>query len=277
MVCVARNRHPERTSPCCGSSGARYRPVQTEQVLRLSGFRAGRGFSRGNATGLDGLKVVGYGRTESGDLGTRMKTSVPIVTPDCLGLPVPSVLCAVPGDGHGRPRRPARVPRDTCGGDSGGPVFVRAKVTLPECSGDTRSRHDLAPARRQLSATQDVLVAITSRAAPFTQPLLGGHCGGGGTYTLDRKTAGACVAGCERRETATMCRSIGLSRRPSRRPVTQTNWKVHAQGSPRALDRRDRELARPTRRRGCPRSRRSSRKSVSRSCHPSDTPSRQRT
>ncbi len=77
-------------------------------------------------TGHDGLKVVGYGRTESGDLGTRMKTSVPILTPDCLVSQF-RPFCAPFQEMVMADRPAARVPRDTCGGDSGGPVFVHAK------------------------------------------------------------------------------------------------------------------------------------------------------
>jgi hypothetical protein len=135
------------------------------------------------------LKVVGYGETEIGGVGTRMKATVPVVTPDCAGPPY-NLYCApyqemILADNAG-----SGVPRDTCEGDSGGPVFVEADVTLRECLGNTTnnlpSNTTGTPLNLELkyTARQDVLIAVTSRPAPFTQPLVGGHCGGGGTYTL---------------------------------------------------------------------------------------------
>jgi hypothetical protein len=131
------------------------------------------------------LKVVGYGETETGGSGRRMKASVPIVTPDCFGPPY-NLHCAPFQEMILADRSGSRVPRDSCEGDSGGPVFVEADVTLPECTGNLPGNTPPRPIEFEPKVTgkQDVLIAVTSRPAPFTQPLVGGHCGGGGTYTL---------------------------------------------------------------------------------------------
>ena len=127
------------------------------------------------------LKVVGYGETEIGRIAVRMKASVPVLTPDCMESPH-SFYCAsfremIFADRTGS----GRVPRDTCGGDSGGPVFVRRMVTMPQCPQNT-----ISPPQFESPTTQpqDVLVAITSRAAPLTPSSGSQPCGGGGVYTL---------------------------------------------------------------------------------------------
>jgi hypothetical protein len=133
-----------------------------------------------------GLKVVGFGETETGDIAVRMKASIPVLTPDCLEPPY-NLYCEPFLEMILAEREGARVPRDTCGGDSGGPVFVTMPVSLPACTGqiaDPTPGRVVAPASKISPQSQDVLVAITSRAAPFTQPLAGGHCGGGGIYTI---------------------------------------------------------------------------------------------
>jgi hypothetical protein len=112
----------------------------------------------------------------------RMRASVPVLTPDCFDKPTYRVSCMpflemILADSYG-----TRVPHDTCGGDSGGPVFVQKQITtLPKCTENPNENYDNKP---KISQEQDVVVAITSRAAPFSQPLRGAHCGGGGIYTL---------------------------------------------------------------------------------------------
>lgn len=120
------------------------------------------------------LKVVGYGETETGSKAVRMKASIPVLTSACLGRPY-MLFCApfleiILAD------RSGGRPRDSCGGDSGGPVFAQLTVKLPNCS--TRSNV------KTITRRYDVLVGITSRAAPFTHAFSGKHCGGGGIYTL---------------------------------------------------------------------------------------------
>jgi hypothetical protein len=127
-----------------------------------------------------GMKIVGYGETETGGIADRMKASVPVLTTDCFEQPY-RLSCApflemILADREGR-----RIPRDTCGGDSGGPVLVSKKISLPKCLAKPNVDYDN---EEKFSVLQDVLAAITSRAAPFGQTLAGGHCGGGGIYTL---------------------------------------------------------------------------------------------
>ena len=130
------------------------------------------------------LKVVGYGETEAGTFGTRMKTEVPVLSPDCLESPY-EFFCAPFQEMILADRTGSRVPRDTCAGDSGGPVYVRAPVSLPSCvDGALEVSYENQPDNDKITVLQDVLVAVTSRAAPFTQALAGGHCGGGAVNTL---------------------------------------------------------------------------------------------
>jgi hypothetical protein len=127
----------------------------------------------------DGLKVVGFGETNTGRIGVRMRAFVPVLTRDCFETPY-RLSCAPFLEMILAERGGAQVPRDTCGGDSGGPVFIHEQVTLPPCTADFDPEHPDPP----ITKPQDVVVAITSRAAPFAQPLRGDHCGGGGIYTL---------------------------------------------------------------------------------------------
>jgi Trypsin len=129
------------------------------------------------------LKVVGYGETETGGLASRMKAMIPVLTADCVARPY-NLSCApfqemILADDTG-----LNIPRDTCGGDSGGPVFVETPVRLPACTGNLVERIPFENQAEKVVVTQNVLVAITSREAPFTHPLRGQHCGGGGIYTL---------------------------------------------------------------------------------------------
>jgi hypothetical protein len=104
------------------------------------------------------LTVVGYGYTGPKSIGVRMQVPVPIKSIACTEPALAGVcmhfaemlLADKPGPGVGN---------DSCGGDSGGPVFF----------------HDGNIAR---------LVAITSRGGPGAQddPIL--QCGGGGIYTI---------------------------------------------------------------------------------------------
>ncbi|MBN9451753.1 MAG: trypsin-like serine protease [Bosea sp.] len=121
-----------------------------------------------------GLVAVGYGYTETGEIGRRMKAEVPVVTRDCAEriwwrycAPFEEfVLAADAGSSR---------PSDSCGGDSGGPVIAQVWMSEPKITNVTREvSHDPAL----------VLVGVTSRAAPFAQPYSDQHCGGGGIYTI---------------------------------------------------------------------------------------------
>lgn len=132
------------------------------------------------------LKVVGYGLTETGRVASRMMASVPVLTPNCLGVPY-KFYCSQFEEMILADRTGSGVARDTCEGDSGGPVYVRAEVRLARCQGRFQTLgtpYENVQEGERLTVEQDVLVAITSRAAPFTQPLVGGHCGGGSINTL---------------------------------------------------------------------------------------------
>jgi hypothetical protein len=110
------------------------------------------------------LKVIGYGYTESRSIGVRNQGEVPVYSFDCeervlSGVCAPFTEMILAG---GAANRPAN---DTCGGDSGGPVYwIDADGFLQ-------------------------LVAITSRAAPGVQQDEALHCGGGGIYTLIGRTS----------------------------------------------------------------------------------------
>jgi secreted trypsin-like serine protease len=104
------------------------------------------------------LIAIGYGYTSQLLLGVRMQADIPIFSFDCEEAALAAVcapfaemiLAEAPGP---------RLRSDTCGGDSGGPVF-------------------------RMEGNRPRLVAVTSRAAPGLQdnPVL--HCGGGGIYSL---------------------------------------------------------------------------------------------
>jgi trypsin len=104
------------------------------------------------------VTAIGYGFTNDGGIGMRMQGDIPIFSFDCeepalAGVCSPfSEMILAQGTGP-------RGGTDTCGGDSGGPVFWFQ---------DGRPR----------------LLAITSRAAPGSANATGAHCGGGGIYTL---------------------------------------------------------------------------------------------
>ena len=103
------------------------------------------------------LKVVGYGRTETGALGERRVAQIPILTGNCV-IARFGQNCAPFKELILSEREAGSLARDTCGGDSGGPVFLR--------EGD-----------------KWLLIAITSRGTPGL--LRGaGDCGGGGIYEL---------------------------------------------------------------------------------------------
>jgi hypothetical protein len=134
------------------------------------------------------LKVVGYGKTETGGIATRKLAMIPVLTPDCFNREY-MFDCAPFQEMIMADRTGSRGPRDSCEGDSGGPVYIRAEVRLPPCDVTDLQRQPEQPYENYLekekeTVVQDVLVAVTSRAAPFAQPLLGGHCGGGSINTL---------------------------------------------------------------------------------------------
>jgi secreted trypsin-like serine protease len=104
------------------------------------------------------LRAFGYGFTEKGTLGVRMYADIPIESTTCTERGYASE-CApyseiVLGERSGRTAR-----KDTCRGDSGGPVFL-------------------------MESGRYTLVAVTSRASSARpdDPRL--NCGGGGIYTV---------------------------------------------------------------------------------------------
>jgi Trypsin len=109
-------------------------------------------------TTADSLLAVGYGYTETHSIGARMQGTIPIKSvactePEYANICAPyaeMILASAPGSGR---------PTDTCGGDSGGPIF-------------------------KMIDGRYLLVGITSRPAPFSHVDSALHCGGGGIYTL---------------------------------------------------------------------------------------------
>jgi secreted trypsin-like serine protease len=104
------------------------------------------------------LTVVGYGYTESRQIGVRNQGQVPVYSFDCEDNSMRGI-CSAFSEMVLADQQAGRPANDTCGGDSGGPVFWTQ-------SGIPR------------------LVAVTSRAAPGLQENAALHCGGGGIYVL---------------------------------------------------------------------------------------------
>lgn len=105
------------------------------------------------------LTAVGYGFTNDRSIGIRMKAEIPVYSAACEEVvtwsfctPYTEMILA-----EKQPRPGIR--NDTCGGDSGGPVFL-------------------------LTEDRAILVGITSRPAPGAQDDPQLQCGGGGIYTL---------------------------------------------------------------------------------------------
>jgi hypothetical protein len=107
------------------------------------------------------LTVAGYGFDGNavGSVGLRRQADLAVNSLHCLKPIYRALGCApfnefVLGAGH-----PSRLPKDSCGGDSGGPVFVKRD-------------NELLP------------IGIVSRALPIPQPYSQlGDCGAGGIYT----------------------------------------------------------------------------------------------
>jgi Trypsin len=103
------------------------------------------------------LTAVGYGFTETGSQGIRLKAEIPILSVDCEERFLASI-CAPFAEIILAGRKGDGKPVDTCGGDSGGPVFL-------------------------YEGNAQKLIAVTSRAGPGPQDPWN-NCGGGGVYTL---------------------------------------------------------------------------------------------
>jgi secreted trypsin-like serine protease len=104
------------------------------------------------------LQVIGYGYTSANVLGVRGKGDIPIYSVDCVEAALASICAPLAEMILAQTSAPGNR-TDTCGGDSGGPVFWM-QDGLPR------------------------LIAVTSRAAPFVQDNAARNCGGGGIYTL---------------------------------------------------------------------------------------------
>jgi hypothetical protein len=104
------------------------------------------------------LIAVGYGYSTAGTVGIRLQGSIPIASAGCEEPAFRSICSSfsemVLADAPG-----PRARTDTCGGDSGGPVFL-------------------------VDGDEPKLIAVTSRAAPAAHDNTTLHCGGGGIYTL---------------------------------------------------------------------------------------------
>lgn len=99
------------------------------------------------------VSVIGLGQTETNARGEKRIVDIPILSPACYPerfnqncAPFKEMIISGPGN------------KDSCGGDSGGPVFLRRDSKF-------------------------LLIAITSREAPGLVAGAG-DCGGGGIYTL---------------------------------------------------------------------------------------------
>jgi hypothetical protein len=104
------------------------------------------------------LTVVGYGYTGAGTIGVRNQGQVSVYSFDCEDSGLVRI-CSPFAEMVLADQAGTRAPNDTCGGDSGGPVFwMRGGMAW--------------------------LIGVTSRAAPGVRQNAGLHCGGGGIYTL---------------------------------------------------------------------------------------------
>jgi hypothetical protein len=105
------------------------------------------------------LTAVGYGYAANGHVGFRNHVTIPIASGDCTSRRYRNI-CMPFGEMALAEAPGPRLRSDTCGGDSGGPIFLIAEDGRP------------------------TLVAVTSRAAPGSQDNPLGHCGGGGIYVI---------------------------------------------------------------------------------------------
>lgn len=112
------------------------------------------------------LRAVGFGRTEDNVTGRKMMVDLPVASPDCTGVVQGPSGGASDTSYYGCNAHFELVAghpllgRDTCNGDSGGPLFVESKDAIT-------------------GAKTFVLAAITSRA--IETPGLAA-CGDGGIY-----------------------------------------------------------------------------------------------
>lgn len=104
------------------------------------------------------LLVVGYGYTDSVNLGLRAQATIPIKSMACTE-PALARFCQPFTEMLLADRQGPGIESDSCRGDSGGPVFLT-------------------------NGENYTLVGITSRAGPGAQSDTVAHCGGGGIYTL---------------------------------------------------------------------------------------------
>jgi len=107
------------------------------------------------------VRAVGFGLTQTGILGTKMMVDIPLISPSCSGSVVASATSYTDNRYYGCNSGFELVAgdpmllKDTCNGDSGGPVFI----------------HD--------QSGNDYLAGTTSRSVISAD---GSDCGNGGIY-----------------------------------------------------------------------------------------------
>jgi hypothetical protein len=130
------------------------RPIASNYSMRASIDFAARWVRKPAST----MRVAGYGFDENGNLGTRLYADIGVDSIACseswyawtgCSQLYEFILGLKPSNG---------VLRDTCSGDSGGPVFA-------------------------VSGSTSFLVGVVSRGVPLAQPYARGACGAGGIYT----------------------------------------------------------------------------------------------
>lgn len=173
------DKAPESITPAAIASRADIAlsrpPLNRSRIAREADVRAAKG-----------ARVVGFGLTDQGISGVKMRTDVGVVSAFCDQQEVPVAngavysdtelfgcrpgLEAVAGAARGRPGTYS----DTCGGDSGGPFFVvpAEKAGRTDYFATIPTEYYLAGVTKQAINTRYI------RPGPYP------YCGNGGIYTL---------------------------------------------------------------------------------------------
>lgn len=134
--------------------------------------------------GAKAVKIVGFGLTEAGESGVKMKANVVIASADCAGrfgeesdeavfeCRAGEELVAAPF---------SREEADTCKGDSGGPAFVAAPgAAVPEAAFDASFEAGASGGGYAVGAITSR--AVSRRVMTERQNSGGPRCGDGGIY-----------------------------------------------------------------------------------------------